>query len=166
MLLSLDVAHAVGVAFGGVDDPAPKCLTWNLPRGPLNLDRAFAGLHESVLGLCKAINAEIVCVEAPLPYVKSDVQVSFDLNGLAACARAAAQRHGARIILGNVQTVRKYFVGHGTPQDPKAVVMRRCGMLNWPVMNDDEADAAAQWAWGMANNYPKWSIAQTPLFKT
>lgn len=165
MILSLDIAHTVGIAWGGVEDGSPKCTTVELPRGPYNLDRAFAGMHETTMAMCTATKPQIVCIEAPLPYVKTDAETSFMLNGLAACARAAAQRYGARIILGNVQTVRAYFVGNGRPEDPKAVVMRRCEQLRWTPKNTDEGDACALWAWGMATNYPKWSIAQAPLFK-
>lgn len=162
-LAAFDVASATGVAFGGQGSSCPSFITWKLP--PLSdLDRAMVSLFDSVSQLLGLIKAKHVYIEAPLYITGRSQQTALDLISLAAVARCAAHRHGARVRLVHVQTVRKHFVGAGRPENPKQAVMQRCRLLGWTPADDNQGDAGALWAYGMAQVYPKWSPRSTPLF--
>jgi hypothetical protein len=66
-----------------------------------------------------------------------------------------------------VSTVRKHFISAGNlrSKEAKAAVMARCDLLRWPYVDDNHADAAAVWSWGMSTYYPRWSPNSTPLFR-
>lgn len=165
-LLALDIAQATGWARGGANDGAPFTGTWTLHGlDDWGLDRSLATLHETVREFCRCHSVEIVAIEAPMMPPGRSSHTALGLISLVAVARCAAQRHGARIMLGNVSTVRKHFVGQGFPDNPKQAVMDRCKLLNWPVADDNAADAAALWCWAMSKSYPRWAPKGTPMFK-
>lgn len=64
----------------------------------------------------------------------------------------------------HVQTVRRHFLGTGRPKNPKEAVKRRCRDLNWPVEDDNAADAAALYCYVKSLACPDWSPKATPLF--
>lgn len=165
MLLGLDIATKTGFAFGGTADGAPRTGVWRLPGLDANtIDRSLSALHESVRQLCGAAGVEIVAIEAPLQIDSRSARTALGLISLCAVARAAAHRHGAQVRMVHVQSVRKHFVGNGRPANPKQAVMDRCDLLGWKFEDDNAADAAAVWAYGMSVSYPKWSPRGTPLF--
>jgi len=166
VLLALDIAQASGWALGGVNDGAPRTGVWLLHGlDDWGLDRSLATLHETVREFCRCHAVEIVAIEAPMMLQGRSAHTALGLISLVAVARAAAQRHGARLRLVHVQTVRKHFVGSGRPDNPKQAVMDRCRLLGWAFEDDNAADAAALWAYAMSVSYPKWSPRSTPLFR-
>lgn len=165
MLLALDIATRTGWALGGPSDGSPRTGTWKLPGlDDMQLDRSLQVLDDSITGLCKIARVEIVAIEAPLMMQNRSAHTALGLISCAAVARCAAQRHGARIVMAQVQTVRRHFVGHGRPDDPKRAVMDRCKLLGWTVADDNAADAAALWSFAMSANYRHWAPKSTPLF--
>lgn len=166
MLLALDIASLTGWALGGPADGAPRTGTWLLHGlDDYGLDRSLATLHETVREFCRCHAVEIVAIEAPMTPQGRSAHTATALISLVAVARAAVQRHGARLRLVHVQTVRKHFVGQGRPDNPKQAVMDRCRLLGWQFEDDNAADAAALWAYAMSLHYPKWSPQSTPLFR-
>jgi len=164
-LLALDIAGLCGWALGGPSDGGPRTGTWLLHGlDDYGLDRSLATLHETVREFCRCHSVEIVAIEAPMMPQFRSAHTAVALISLVAVARAAAQRHGARIRVVHVQSVRKHFVGSGRPDNPKRAVMERCRILGWPVADDNAADAAALWAYAMSVSYPKWSPRSTPMF--
>jgi Holliday junction resolvasome RuvABC endonuclease subunit len=164
-LLALDIAGLCGWALGGPADGAPRTGTWLLHGlDDYGLDRSLATLHETVREFCRCHSVEIVAIEAPMiPHNRSS-HTAVALISLVAVARAAAHRHGSRLLLAHVQTVRKHFCGEGRPDNPKLAVMERCRLLGWSAADDNCADAAALWCWAMSKSYPRWSPKGTPMF--
>lgn len=161
---ALDLSSvSTGVAFGSEASDRPHCLTWRMP-GASDLARSCGILLESVSGLFAVSPPAIVIIEAPLYIAGRSAHTAKTLMALFGVAMGASHAAGARIIEGNVQTVRRHFVGQSRPDDPKRAVMDRCRQLGWTVRNDDEADAAALWAFAMATNFKKWAPRSTPLF--
>jgi Holliday junction resolvasome RuvABC endonuclease subunit len=171
MLLALDInTRRTGFAFGGETDGAPRVGHWKLYgcHEDVDLTRSAAALYNSISDLCKLIHPRFVILEAPfnpaLNEGRSNHQSVMGLFSLAAIASAAGHNAGATVSRAHVQTWRKSFTGHGRPQNPKAVTQARCALLGWSVANEDEADAAGVWCWGMSMKYPKWAPRGTPLF--
>lgn len=170
MLIGIDAStRSTGFAFGGLKDGSPKVGTWVLPGCDEHVfDMTLARAAESVGELCRMVRAEHMMIEAPLLLVNSghSAATAMALIQLTGAIRAAASRAGAKVHLAAVQTVRRHFIDTGNLKraDAKAAVMARCHQLGWPVANDDQGDAAAVWAYGMALLYPKWAPQTTPLF--
>lgn len=104
---------------------------------------------------------ELVMIEAPLPVgamidwdggdghrpkFRSNPNTIFFLNGLVSGAHTICGPYGVRCLEASVQTVRKHFVGHARPENPKAAVIARCrqlGLMASQNKDDNEADALA-----------------------
>lgn len=65
----------------------------------------------------------------------------------------------------HVQTVRKGFLGHGRPSDPKKRVMAMCRALDWEPNNLDEADAGAVWWFATTQVSPRHYTPITPMLQ-
>lgn len=65
----------------------------------------------------------------------------------------------------HVQTVRKSFLGHGRPSDPKKRVMAMCRALGWEPGNLDEADAGAVWYYAGTQVAPRFYRPITPMLQ-
>ena len=63
----------------------------------------------------------------------------------------------------HVQSVRKTFLGHGRPNDPKKRVKVMCHELGWKPANEDEADALAGWHYATVQVAPRLYQPITPL---
>jgi hypothetical protein len=157
MLLALDIATTVGVAFGNVAGGRPQSLFWKCPEGPENLDRALVGLRESVMGFCKFNAVEVVVIEAALVRIDQfhGAYAAFRLISLSAVAREAASRHGARVVLVTCQKWRKSFIGHGNlpGAEAKAAAKARCAQFGWPFPNEDAAEAMGIWHWAASTQF-------------
>lgn len=170
MLVAIDAStRSTGFAFGGVGDGCPRGGCWSLPGCDEHVfDTTLARITESVSELCRMVRAEHLMIEAPLLLVdqQHSAATAMALIQLTGAVRAAAKRAGARVHLASVQTVRKHFIGsaHLKRAEAKAAVMARCRQLGWPCINDDQGDANAVWAFGMASIYPKWAPQTGPLF--
>lgn len=171
MLLSLDLnTKRCGLGFGGPQDGSPRLGTWQL-FGTADEDalaRSCAALYRSISDLCKLIHPQFVYYEAPFnpqdARGHTNHQAVRGLLSLAAVAMAAGRNAGAMTYPAHVQSWRKSFCGHGRPENPKQATIARCNLLGWSVANDDEADAAGVWAYGMSIRFPKWAPKATPLF--
>lgn len=156
---------AFGVACGGERDGSPRAFTWKLGGAEdhvfdRTLSVAFGSAYELFLA-CKATDAFI---EAPIIVSDRSAHTMMALVQLAGAVRAAAARAGVRTHMVASSTVRKFFCGHGRPENPKCAVQERCKLLGWPVSDDNSADAAATWAYGMAKVCPRWAPKSTVLF--
>lgn len=170
MLVAIDAStKSTGFAFGGAADASPRGGCWALPGCDEQVfDMTLARIADSVGELCRMVRAEHLMIEAPLLLVNHghSAATAMALIQLTGAVRAAAKRAGAKVHLAAVQTVRKHFIGtaHLKREEAKAAVMERCRLLGWPCMNDDQGDANAVWAYGMALLYPKWAPQTEPLF--
>lgn len=154
-----------GVAFGTERDGKPRTIVWQLPGADeLVFDRTLGIVLDSVTSLLSVANVKLVAIEAPIIVAARSAHTMVALMQLAGVVRAASHKAGARVHMVASSTVRKHFVNHGRPDDPKRAVMERCRVLGWDVANNDAADAAATWSWLMSKSFPRWSPKSTPLF--
>ena len=168
MLIAIDASTVkTGFAFGGVNDGVPRGGVWKgQGADELVFDRTLAGMSESVSQLVRLIKAEWVAIEAPLLINDSNhaAHTAMALIQLTGALRAASKRAGAQVMLVAISTVRKHFVGHGYPKNPKEAVMARCRQLGWQPEDDNVGDAMALWSYAMAIKCPRWAPRSTPLF--
>lgn len=164
MILALDInSKSTGAAFGGPGDAMPRTLTWKLYgcADEQDLARSGASLYRAITEISRIIKPRWLYYEAPFNPQDgrghTNHQAVRALLSLAAVAMAAGLNSGAQIRPVHVQTWRKHFLGHGRPEDPKAVTMKRCELLGWSVANHDEADSAGIWCFAMLSQYPQWS---------
>lgn len=170
MLVAIDAStRSTGFAFGGQNDGSPRGGCWVLPGADEHVfDLTLSKAAESIGELCRMVRADHLMIEAPLLLVDREhsAATAMALIQLTGAIRAAAKRAGAKVHLASVQTVRKHFIGVGNLKrdEAKKAVMDRCRLLGWSVKNDDQGDATAVWAYGMARLYPKWAPQTGPLF--
>lgn len=163
MLIGIDGSTVrTGFAFGGIENGSPKGGVWRMPGADeIVFDKTLGGIYESVSILARNVGAEHVCVEAPLLLSDKDhaAHTAMSLIQLTGAIRAAASRAGCKVHLVAVSTVRKHFIGVGNlpGKEAKRRVQERCRQLGWSFEDDNQADANAVWAYGMARFYPKWA---------
>lgn len=168
MLIGLDPSSTrFGVAIGGISDGAPRTHVWRLPgAGDDVFGRTLKGARQSVYELCRITRATHVVIEAPIHIPERSAHTMMALVQLAGSVREAAEAAECIVRLVAVSTVRKHFIGNGglPSAEAKRATKQRCEQLRWLVEDDNAADAAATWAWGMATFFPAWSPKSTPLF--
>lgn len=164
-LLGLDLGtRKLGFALGG-PDRAPKSGVVSLPGADDHtLPRTLSIAAETVASLCRVSGAKCVVIEAPIVIPERSAHTMLSLVQLTGAVRSVVYRAGCSERLVPPQTVRKFFVGHGRPDNPKQAIMERCRLLGWSPEDDNAGDALAAWAWGMATLCPKWAPKSTPLF--
>ena len=170
-VLALDIAaKASGAAFDGAEGrPAFATLRQRIEGdefGPIGTK--FRTWMLDLIAVCRP---EQIALEAPwvpsgnrAPSHPTAVRVPRLLLGLAFLAEQIADECSIRCSETAVSTVRKAFLGHGRPDDPKAAVMRQCRLLGWNPQDDHQADAAALFYYAKATFEPKWAPGATPLF--
>lgn len=166
-----DIATTVGCA-DGVAGSRPRCWTWDLREAgkgrPARLsrlmaycDRYFAEssldalFYERGLGLTAAAQ------------IGTNEDTFNMLRGAIAIVEVCAHRAGIkRIEAVGVQQARHHLLGSGKiPKGQgKELVRRRCTMLGWRTMNEDESDACAIWSLGCGLTSPASAHMTTPLF--
>lgn len=160
-VLALDLSSKTGWACDGITPGAPMTGVWRLPKlDALNQDRAFVQLDELIEATIIERAIECLVWEAPLNVyahagvdrfggtrgsARKDPDLAHALIGLGVIAAFRGTKLNLVTRAMDVQTVRRQFVGHGRPEDPKNAVMKRCAQLGWRVEDDNAADAAAVW---------------------
>ncbi|WP_298800021.1 hypothetical protein [uncultured Devosia sp.] len=170
MILAYDASTvAMGFAHGGPVDPAPRGGVWKLAGCDEHLfDHTLGSVGRSLVQQVQFLRPRAVYLEAPMSKV--------DRNHSEASAAALAQMTGGirmqlgmlhiRVVMCSVFNVRKAFgVNPYLPRkEAKEAVQSLCDNLGWSYANDDESDAKAVWAYGMAREYPGWKPNQPQLF--
>ena len=168
-VLALDISKACTGWAVDSDGGPPRTGTWK-GGSQATPGRAGALYSEWLCGMIALNKPEMIAYEAPMMKpvpgkIFMNVDTSFVLIGLAFLTETIAASYRLQSKRGNVATVRKHFVGHGYPDNPKAAVMERCRILGWEVENHDAADAAAVWNWAKCTFDRSYRIeAGTPLF--
>ncbi len=166
-VLALDIATASGWATDGCAVCPPRFGTWRVPGGTANLGHAIFRFNQWLYEIAATYQPDIIAYEAPFMSSgggKTNPQTMFLLIGLCAVAESVAYAHKVRAIQAHVQTVRKHFVGHGRPDNPKKVVAARCRQLGWDVRDDNAADACAIWTWAKATHDRTFRLETGALF--
>lgn len=172
IVLGLDLSkNRTGYAVDGLHGACPpRTGVWKPYGGGELLGRAGHEFQSWLFRMIGMWNVEMIAYEAPpAGNTGGDIIMTFDetmmLFGMAFSVHIICE---ARKISPprkvSVQTVRKHFVGHGRPPNPKKVVKQRCRALGWTPANEDESDAAAVWAWAKATLDPAFKLETGPLF--
>lgn len=173
--LGLDISkNSLGWCLDGVESQCPpRCGTWTDAKKWRDIGKAGHAYQTWLYKMIRAHGIELVAYEAPMmggtDKRKGDgglvmnEATAFVLIGMAFSTEVIAAAAGARHIKAHVQTVRRYFVGNGRPENPKDVVRRQCERLGWSVKNTDESDAAAVWSWAQSTNDKKFRLDTGPL---
>lgn len=190
---ALDIATKTGWCCDAAPDAPegapPASGVWHLPglQDPDASLKSRVLLKRYVRALIRVYELNVLVVEAPMAgHAGSDrpkpswlVIEMPKLIGAAEdacvdweeCTCGGILRHreacpAPRVMLrqASVQTARRHFVGHGRPDHPKLAVMRRCKDLNWPVQDDNAADAAALYCLVKSMACKGWAPKATPLF--
>lgn len=163
MLLGIDIAESTGAAWGGETDGFPRSsAVWQLPEGPANFNRALGALRMTVAATIRQNEIKIVCIEDWMVVMDRwhSKAALVKLIALGAVAREAAISLGCQVFTPPPATWRKFFIGTGAldREEAKAAAVQINRRFNWPFHNVDVAEANGIWAWGMANNYPRWRM--------
>ncbi|WP_210526353.1 hypothetical protein [Rubellimicrobium arenae] len=150
-VMAWDLAGRCGIAFGRAGE-IPRATTVDLGRALSEAER-FAKIIRATQHMLDRFRPDVLVYEAPV----GGPRTSHFLVGVASCFVGQATILGYQPRSVAIATVRKHFLGQhltatslGTTkakarEQIKARLIARCGALNWPVRNDDEADAFAIW---------------------
>lgn len=78
-----------------------------------------------------------------------------NLIGMAKMVDMLACRWDVPVVKTASSTVRKFFVGHGRPKDPKMAVVNECIRRGWNPRDDNDADALATLAYAHDLYFPQ-----------
>lgn len=164
-ILALDVASQMGVAEGRVGE-TPRSYTVDLGDNNLTMPERAAKATLWIARRMLVDHPDWIYIEAPLNPVASRSAdatiVSLTLFGAIA---GPAQGKLKNVRLGNVQAVRRAFIGSGRPTHPKDRSKAMCRALGWSPKTLDEADALALWWWAGTKHAPRFYTPITPLLQ-
>lgn len=146
-ILCLDLATWTGWAHWRPGMERPRSGVLRLPKTGENVGRFLKHLHNWVVPFCKLEGIDMVIYEAPILHMgKTTPETVIKLMNLAGHTEFICELLKIRTCLSvNNATVRKHFTGRGAgPSEVmKQGVVLGCERRNWPVDDDNEADACA-----------------------
>lgn len=168
-VLALDLATRAGFAFGAPGKyPISGSMRFAAPGA--THEAIFASAMRWITALIKKFKPDVVVWEAPLAtsFKKggTNINTTTILYGLPAIIGCVAYLLGIYDIRrAETRKVRMHFIG----ANPKRVIakkktMEQCGVLGWPVEDDNEADALAVWCYVTALIDPAKAVFPTSLF--
>lgn len=147
-ILALDLATATGWAIGFPSDLVPRFGTHVLPSTGTNIGAFGVAFEDWLIGVLNAEQPEAVLYEQPSIFMKSQPATLIKLNGLAYHCETICNRLGfRRYYCVNPSQLKKYWTGSGKAKKPDMIAAAR--RRGWDVRDDNAADAAAAWAWGV-----------------
>lgn len=177
--LALDISQMrTGAVWDGADG-VPRATSFKAPAslkgdgGGYSLGAGLLAYHNFLVDLIMVTGAERITFEAPLPlaaWQKWDekeermrprtsqltMQILLNLAGITEMCAARAGIHQCFQV--TVQSARKAMLGKG--KWDKEDVQAMCRQLRWPMLNADQADAAAVWYAAKVTCDPLWRPAQ------
>lgn len=174
LILALDISKTnTGIAFGR---PGERPTLLSIAGKETDAAGAMAKLGTWLIEFCRVNKPDWLYYEAALGIIpgeydpeekrvkaKGNPQTTITLAKMTGVVEFVAEMKRIRWRTGKVQTVRKTFVGHGYPQNPKKHVKAMCVELGWTPKNTDEADAAALWSWACIQVAPSQAQIVTPM---
>ncbi len=157
---ALDLATVTGLAYGtGVEPPVLE--RWDLRIGG-NEDRGLQLMRKLSRHLDE-YRPHIVYVERSLaPAVLAQIGATAETNeflaGIVFLAKTILRSRKTLCEVTDRQKVLKHFVGasrFAKKGDAKKAVKVRCKQLGWAYQDDNDADAAALWDFGVSYQNPK-----------
>lgn len=170
LIMALDLAVKTGFAIGSAGEK-PRSGVVRLKGTEDEPQRACRKLGIWLRDQFSLEVPELVVVEAPVnigamidwksgdetgkPKFRSRPETISLLHRLVGGVETICGPYGVRCVTGNVQTVRKHFLGVARPQNPKSAVVNRCHLLGYmprDAKDDNQADALALWDWACAQH--------------
>lgn len=168
IVLALDVATKTGWCVDGPATCPPRAGVFALTGGADGIGRACYRFSEWLCQMFATWKPEVVSFEAPLMGghgVVMNANTARLLISLCGHVESCAHGYGIRCLEEHVQSVRKSFLGHGRPDNPKKAVVERCKLLGWSVTDHNAADAVALWTHTKLHIDKAFRVeAATPMF--
>ena len=149
-IIAFDIARNTGIAIGETGGD-PKA--WSINLGATH-DQRFAKALQITSKLIRAHKPDLIVIEDVVGRAKTP-HVNVMIIG---CVRGVAHDRKVPVKMYDVAEIRKHFLGRNVTKRDfpnmtqnqsrkaiKALVIKRCQLLNWDVKNDDQADACAIW---------------------
>lgn len=167
IVLALDLATETGWAVDHEGGSMPRTGSYELRGNAASRGYAFLEFSKWLFSFARMTMADVIAYEAPVfGGMPTGPDHAMLLIGLAAMTEEKAAALDVRCVQTVSSTVRKYFLGHGRPDNPKKAVVDRCNLLRWDVKNNhNRADAAALWCHTKATLDPAFRVETgTALF--
>jgi len=148
-VLALDLATAVGWAYGLPELREPMFGTWWLPKIG-GFGGRLASFENALIPFLEEHQPRVVVCEAPLPLpAQNDMRVCRQQLGLSAIAYKEAYRASAAAEEIDAITVRMAILGFARPRNGKIkeAVTAWCHSRGWRVPDHNAADACMIWEW-------------------
>lgn len=152
---AFDAATLTGVASGLVGE-APRLETWGLGQK----ERGLAGLAllTKLNWYLHDFKPDMVFIEEPLPAavlttIGTTLETTIKLYGLVFLIETVCSSHDIPTVQYRRQAVLKHFTGASRFPEKnggKEACLARCAQLRWPAKDFEQADAAALWDYGCA----------------
>ena len=157
-VLACDVATTTGWAYASPDDvqawpivympglPSPAPITGHFSCASGASGYAYCTFVDPFLDVMGIYRPSHVVVEAtifPRGQKKFNPLTNTKLGVLVAFVKYICHRRNASFSKASVLAVRKHFLGHASPEDPKETVMIECRRRGWKPRSLDESDACA-----------------------
>lgn len=151
----LDISDkGTGYAFGARNSVPTAGVFQLMGLNDRDRPRSCASLYSAVNHLVRENGIQFMGIEAPLMLKGKSAHTERSLTMLSGAAQAGAANGGAKVLpLVGASTWRKAVLGQGFPDDPKAMMLRYCRMLSWPIDDEDAAEAAGIWQWACGQIY-------------
>ncbi len=164
-ILALDVATQMGVAEGRAGEP-PRSYTVRLGDAECSMAERAGKATRWIAEQLLIDKPDWIYIEAPLtPNASKSADATVVALTLFGAIAGPAECKLRNVRTGNVQTVRKAFLGHARPSNPKQRAKAMCEALGWSPKTLDEADALALHWWATTKVAPRFYTPITPLLQ-
>jgi hypothetical protein len=170
-IFALDLATRTGFAFGALGAERPTSGSIRFGSEGASHEAIFAAAVTWATDGFRANRPGVVVWEAPQPTSfgksKTNVNTTTVLYGLPAVFGAVAHLLGLYDVRkAKASDVRHHFIGSNPKRAiAKAMTIKQCRDLGWPVEDDNEADACALWSYMASIIDPVLTWRPTPLFR-
>lgn len=163
VVLALDIASCTGFAVGRIGQPKPEAsgsITFGRGKGAPRCEKG-AHMVRWMNDMFKVHSPDVISIEAPLSgHARNRGQSNENATRLALgmifLAESLGELKGCRVSERPVQTVRKFFIGHGNLKGEvaKACVFDKCAFIGCNPGDDNESDAIALWSFEAVERNP------------
>jgi Holliday junction resolvasome RuvABC endonuclease subunit len=152
-ILTLDLATNTGHCAGAPVERLPRIGSFKLPSTGEDIGRFAVEAEDRVAALLDAERPGLVVFEMPILPKKTQLITVRKLSGLVWEVERQCTRRKIRCREGRASSVKKFFTGSGRAE--KLDTMQIARRYGWRVRTDDEADAAALWAYAVCKVAPE-----------
>ncbi len=164
-ILALDVASQMGVAEGRAGE-VPRSYTVRLGDSECSMAERAGKATRWIAERLLINRPDWIYIEAPLtPNASKSADATVVALTLFGAIAGPAECKLRNVRTGNVQTIRKAFLGHARPSYPKQRAKAMCEALGWSPKTLDEADALALWWHSTTKHAPRFYTPIPPTLQ-